>query len=113
MVGRVEITGLLLGESVFGHQQRAVATGTPLVVAGLGEILAERSGILNLSVEGMMLVGAVGAFIVIEATESSRLAPWRAWLSEQPSQVSTVSSPCHLELTRSFQACPYSFSPQV
>lgn len=42
----------------------AVLYGTPLLFAGLGELLAERSGVLNLGVEGMMLMGAVSAFWV-------------------------------------------------
>lgn len=49
-----------------------LAAGTPLVLAATGELVTERSGVLNLGVEGMMLVGAVTAFIVAATTR----LPW-------------------------------------
>jgi simple sugar transport system permease protein len=48
----------------------AVVYGTPLLYAALGELLAERSGILNLGVEGMMLVGAVMGFWAVQRSGS-------------------------------------------
>jgi general nucleoside transport system permease protein len=44
--------------------EAAVRAGTPILLAALGELLAERAGVLNLGVEGMMLVGALAGFIV-------------------------------------------------
>ena len=44
----------------------ALQYGTPLLFAALGELLAERSGVLNLGVEGMMLVGAVMGFWTVQ-----------------------------------------------
>ena len=48
----------------------AVLYGTPLLFAALGELLAERSGVLNLGVEGMMLVGAVMGFWAVQHVEA-------------------------------------------
>ncbi len=47
-----------------------VVAATPLIYAALGELVAERSGILNLGVEGMMLIGALAAFAVSVSTGS-------------------------------------------
>lgn len=52
--------------------QAGVASGTVLLFATIGEIFAERAGILNLGVEGMMLVGAMSAFSVAVQTGN----PW-------------------------------------
>jgi simple sugar transport system permease protein len=49
----------------------AVVYGTPLLYAALGELLAERSGVLNLGVEGMMLVGAVMGFWTVQRFDAS------------------------------------------
>ncbi|HEY8594794.1 MAG TPA: ABC transporter permease [Devosiaceae bacterium] len=39
-----------------------VGISTPILLAGLGELVVEKSGVLNLGVEGMMLIGAIGGF---------------------------------------------------
>lgn len=50
-----------------------LAAGTPLVYAALGELVVEKAGVLNLGVEGMMLVGAVAAFIIAARTGNAWL----------------------------------------
>ncbi|TXR51957.1 ABC transporter permease [Reinekea thalattae] len=47
-----------------------VRTGTPLLIVALGELICEKSGVLNLGQEGMMLMGAVLGFIVTLTTGS-------------------------------------------
>lgn len=52
----------------------AVIAGTPLLFATLGCVLGEKVGNLNLGIEGMMLMGAIGGFIVGYTTQSVFLA---------------------------------------
>ncbi|SDB04976.1 nucleoside ABC transporter membrane protein [Desulfonatronum thiosulfatophilum] len=54
----------------------AVQSGTPILYATLGEMVTEKSGVLNLGVEGMMMVGALGAFWFSLTTGS----PWLGFL---------------------------------
>src|SRR5690606_25611309 len=50
-----------------------IKAGTPLVFAALGELVTEKSGVLNLGIEGMMLIGAVTGFAVTAVTGSVAL----------------------------------------
>ena len=47
-----------------------ITASTPLVIASAGELVTERSGVLNLGVEGMMIMGAVTAFAATQITGS-------------------------------------------
>lgn len=48
-----------------------ISAATPLVYAAIGELVVEKSGVLNLGVEGMMLAGAVGGFAIAHVTGSA------------------------------------------
>lgn len=75
-----------------------LATGTILLFATIGEILTERSGVLNLGVEGMMLLGAMAGF-------STSLSTGNAWLGLLVAMVAAgVLSLAHGLVTIHFQA---------
>lgn len=61
-------------ESIFSMNMLIVTLrmAVPLVIASIGSVLCERSGIINLGIEGMMLIGAFGAVAGTHATGS----PW-------------------------------------
>ncbi|MGH6930631.1 MAG: ABC transporter permease, partial [Dongiaceae bacterium] len=55
------ITSLLVG---------AVTAGIPLLLAGLGEQISEKAGVLNIGIEGMMLLGAYSGFVAAYYSDS-------------------------------------------
>lgn len=48
-----------------------IAASTPILLAGIGELVVERAGVLNLGVEGMMITGAICGFIAAHTTGSA------------------------------------------
>jgi len=59
---------------IYGIIKIILIATTPLVFAGIGELVTEKSGVLNLGVEGLMLVGAVTAFVSLVITGSYFIA---------------------------------------
>ena len=55
-------------ELTIGILNIVLISTTPLVFAGIGELVTEKSGVLNLGLEGLMLVGAVTGFITLVLT---------------------------------------------
>jgi len=51
-----------------------ITAATPLLFAALGELVAEKSGVLNLGVEGMMIMGAIMGFVIVHHTGSPTMA---------------------------------------
>ncbi len=73
-------------------------SGTVLLFATIGEIFAERSGVMNLGVEGMMLIGAMSAFSVAVTTGNPWLGVLVAMLA------AGLISQIHAFITITFQA---------
>lgn len=59
----------------------AVAAAIPLFLAALGELITERSGVLNLGLEGMMLAGALAAFATVAQGGSLTMAVFAGMLA--------------------------------
>lgn len=66
-----------MGFDVIASMMTVVGLATPILLAGLGEMVTEKSGVLNLGVEGMMLLGAIGGFACGVMTHN----PWLAVLA--------------------------------
>jgi len=87
-----------LEEIIISVAQRTLVAGTPLLLATIGEVICERSGILNLGVEGMLAIGAVTAFIVTFTTGS----PWLGLVAA--TLASALSSAIHAFVSITLQA---------
>jgi ABC-type uncharacterized transport system permease subunit len=68
-------------QAIINILQAGVASGTVLLFATVGEIYSERSGVMNLGVEGMMLMGAMSAYSVTVATGNPLLGVLVAMLA--------------------------------
>ena len=59
------------GQAIVDILMIVVSAATPLLIAAVGEIVAERAGVLNLGLEGMMIIGASTGFAIAYATNST------------------------------------------
>ncbi|MYM40693.1 ABC transporter permease [Pseudoduganella sp. CY13W] len=72
---------MMTTELLIAFLASTAGAATPLVVASMGELVTERSGVLNLGMEGMMLVGAVVGFGVTLSTGQMSLGLLAAMLA--------------------------------
>jgi len=66
----------MVQDIIVGFLSTSIAVGTSLLLGAIGEIFAERSGVMNLGVEGMMIMGALSGFLTLTLTND----PWIATL---------------------------------
>ena len=69
----INFIGILIGA--------IMASSVPLILAASGELITERSGVLNLGVEGMMIIGAISGFGLMVVTDNLFLAVIGSMLS--------------------------------
>ncbi|MBB6099764.1 simple sugar transport system permease protein [Deinobacterium chartae] len=60
-----------------------IRSTVPLLLTALGGLLSERSGIVNIALEGLIIFGALAAAVVTQQTEGTLgpAAPWLGWLA--------------------------------
>ncbi len=73
------ISDLLSATVIIGIISSGIRLATPYLFASIGEMFGQRSGVLNLGVEGQMLLGSFVAFYVTLETIMSGSACWRPW----------------------------------
>ncbi len=71
--GRAQGSGVGRWTKALQSMLTIITAATPLLIAAMGELVVERSGVLNLGVEGMMVMGAVAGFAVAFMTGSTLL----------------------------------------
>jgi len=64
---------MIQSRDIFFFAHQSVLAATPLFVAGVGELVAERSGVINIGIEGMMLAGCFAAYVTATTTGSGLL----------------------------------------
>ena len=90
----------MIDVQLMGLLNATLQAATLLFIAALGELITEKSGILNLGVEGMISVGAVSGFITAINTESLFLAVIVGVLSASACLLYTSPSPRDVEESR-------------
>jgi len=58
-----------------------ITAATPLLFAALGELVTEKSGVLNLGIEGMMIMGAIIGFFTVHHTDSAVIAVFASMIA--------------------------------
>jgi simple sugar transport system permease protein len=69
-------------DTVYSMLTSALIYSTPIIIAGLGGLFSERSGVVNIALEGLMMFGAfAGATVTVLLEDYTSLAPWIGLLS--------------------------------